>query len=162
MSTTFHYLSGKVFWAKVRKPDEKYGNYTLNLVLDEPSTQVFKASGMTMQRKEAEYGTYVTFRRPHQKAIRDEMVTFGPPLLINKDDTEFEGLIGNGSEVTIKVSVYDTKQGKGHRLEAVKVNQLVVYQPPANGAPVAPSGFPNPQAAPSAAPVARQATRLPF
>ena len=36
--------------------------------------------------------------------------------------------IGNGSEVTIKVAAYSSVKGKGHRLEAVKVENLIPYE----------------------------------
>jgi hypothetical protein len=42
-------------------------------------------------------------------------------------DFEDPTRIGNGSTVTCKISVYDTQLGKGHQLEAVRVEELVEY-----------------------------------
>ncbi len=146
-------------WAKVRKPDEKYQNYTIDLYMTPASWKEFKASGLSMTPKRSDEGEFVTFRRPESKLIKNEVVTFGPPSVLNPDETEFEGLVGNGSEVTIKVVVYDTMKGKGHRLEAIRVDKLVPYEGNGEGPrtvfPVAPK-------APPAAKVAAPAGNPPF
>lgn len=129
MATKFYYLKGKAKWVKARKPDEKYGNYTMNLYLDEASEKIFEESGLQIEPKQDEEGTFYTFRRPHEKMIKREVVVFGPPGVFNADNTEFDGLVGNGSRVTIKVSVYDTIKGKGHRWESIRVEELVEYNP---------------------------------
>jgi hypothetical protein len=40
----------------------------------------------------------------------------------------FTDAIGNGSTVTAKLSIYDSKFGKGTRLEAVRVDEHVPYE----------------------------------
>jgi hypothetical protein len=128
LATKIIYLTGKAKWAKVRTPDEKYDNFTIDLFPTKESWGEFKASGMEVRPKRADEGEYITLRRPNNKLIKNEIVTFGPPKVLNPDETVFEGLIGNGSTVTLKVAVYDTIKGKGHRLEAVRVDDLVVYE----------------------------------
>lgn len=128
MATKIIYLTGKAKWAKVRTPDEKYDNFTIDLFPTKESWGEFKASGMEVRPKRSEEGEYITLRRPNNKLIKGEIVTFGPPKVLNPDESVFEGLIGNGSTVTLKVAVYDTMKGKGHRLEAVRVDDLVVYE----------------------------------
>lgn len=127
MASSYHYLSGTAKWAKLFKPDDKYKNWQIQVYLDDASMKVFDDSGMTMQKKTDEDGIFVTFRRPEAKVIRDELVKFSPPEVIDGNGNKLEQLVGNGSDVTIKVIVYDTMKGKGHRLEAVKVNKLVPY-----------------------------------
>lgn len=129
MATKYIYLKGTSKWVKARKPDEKYGNYTMNLYLDKPSQKVFAESGLQIEPKSDDDGTFYTFRRPHEKLIKKDLVEFGPPKVFNPDNTEFDGLIGNGSRVTVKVSVYDTMKGKGHRWESIRVEELVEYNP---------------------------------
>ncbi len=129
MATKFYYLTGTSKWVKARKPDEKYGNYTMNLYLDDGSKKIFKESEMQIAPKEDEDGTFYTFRRPHEKLMKSEVVVFGPPKVFNADNTEFDGLVGNGSRVTVKISVYDTIKGKGHRWESIRVEDLVEYNP---------------------------------
>lgn len=130
MATKIIYLTGKAKWAKVRTPDEKYDNFTIDLFPTKESWGEFKASGMEVRPKRAEEGEYITLRRPNNKLIKNEIVNFGPPKVLNPgpEETPFEGLIGNGSTVTVKVAVYDTMKGKGHRLEAIRVDDLVVYE----------------------------------
>lgn len=127
MASSYYYLSGKAKWAKLFKPDEKYKNWQIQVYLDDASMKTYDESGMTMQKKRDDDGTFVTFRRPEAKVIKDELVKFDPPSVLDTDGNKLDQLVGNGSDVTVKVIVYDTMKGKGHRLEAVKVNKLVPY-----------------------------------
>lgn len=127
MATETYFLSGKAKWAKLITPDEKYQNWQTQLYMDEESMKLYDLSGMGMQKKKDEDGTYVTFRRPMTKVIKGELIKFDPPEVIDEKGNLLKKPIGNGSEVTIKVIVYDTVKGKGHRLEKVKVNKLVEY-----------------------------------
>lgn len=79
-------------------------------------------------------GKYVTFSRPISKIIKDETKEQGPPWVlweVEGEEVDFDDprRIGNGSVVTCKISVYDTRMGKGHTLEAVRVDDLVEYNP---------------------------------
>lgn len=101
-------------------------------------------------------GKYVEFTRPAFKMIKGKMVYFTGPIVTNEDgkvivdyinkDTnkrvfsyslEEKGkvvrrgspvIIGNGSDVRIRVAFYDTMKGKGQRLEAVQVTSLIEYK----------------------------------
>lgn len=130
MATNYIYLSGTAKWIKAQKPDEKYNKYTLDLYLDETSKANFEKSGLRLQTKTDETGSFVKFSREHNKLIKDENVIFGPPKVLNPDGTDFAGLIGNGSKVTIKVAIYDTVKGLGHRWEAVRWDELIKYERP--------------------------------
>lgn len=127
MASSYFYLSGKAKWAKLFKPDDKYKNWQIQVYMDDASMKIYDESGMTMAKKQDDDGVFVTFRRPEAKVIKDELVKFSPPEVIDADGNKLDQLVGNGSDVTIKVIVYDTMKGKGHRLEAVKVNKLVPY-----------------------------------
>ena len=72
---------------------------------------------------------FISLKRPHTKMIKDAIVTLGPPTVLDKDNNEYKEQtnVGNGSTVTCKVVVYDTVKGKGHTLEAVRVDDLVVF-----------------------------------
>lgn len=139
MASSYYYLSGKAKWAKLFKPDDKYKNWQINLYLDDESKAKFAESGMSMQPKHDDDGEFITFRRPEAKLIKNELVKFDPPPVTDSSGQLLDKLVGNGSDVTIKVVVYDTIKGKGHRLEAVKVNKLVEYQKQ-EAAPVASAG----------------------
>tara|TARA_R110000868_G_scaffold2276_2_gene16916 strand:+ start:6396 stop:6836 length:441 start_codon:yes stop_codon:yes gene_type:complete len=130
MATDTLYFSGKAKWAQnLFVPDQKYNNYKVNLHLDEESLAKFVSSGLALTIKEdPEMGPFVVFRRPVSKMIMGKTVSFSPPSVVDKEGEKHEGNIGNGSDISCKVVMYDTVKGKGHRLEAVRVDNLVVYE----------------------------------
>ncbi len=131
-TTKIYFLSGKASWAKLTKADQKYQYWGLELELDAPSWEKFKESGLQLKvKKNKEGNDYISLRRPVQKPIKNELVDFDPPVLLDADNQPFERRpeVGNGSIVTCKVLVYDTLKGKGHRLEGVRVENLVEYIP---------------------------------
>jgi hypothetical protein len=116
------FLSGVSKWAKVYKPDDKYHNYSINVALDKDSQKSFDQAGLRLRPKKDDQDgiEYVRFRRGEPD---------GPPHVVDKNGEKLTNLIGNGSKVTIRVEVYDTKSyGKGHRLMAVRVDDLIVYE----------------------------------
>lgn len=137
MATGIIFLKGKTKWAKVRKPDEKYGNYEVPLYMDKKEMAKFKALGLGLTIRSDDDGEFVTFKRREQEPPRKngEVITNGPPKVTILQDGQYvpwpEGLIGNGSEVTVKIEYYDTpRRGagtRGHRLLAVGIDKLVEY-----------------------------------
>jgi hypothetical protein len=152
MASKFYYLSGKAKWARLFTPDDKYKNYKIDVALDDASKEVFAESGMQLNPKQADDGgIYLTFRRPESKVIKNELVKFEAPAVTDKEGNKVESLVGNGSDVTIKVVVYDTMKGKGHRLEAVRVDNLIPYEKPQEATPTVSAGAMKGTAAPTAA-----------
>lgn len=134
MSTQTYYFTGKCKWAKLATPDEFRGQtkYKINLYLDKKGLRELNESGARLEVREDIDGKYVGFSRPESKTMKDELVELGPPWVLEEKDGEEVDFsnperIGNGSTVTCKVSVYDTRMGKGHTLEAVRVDNLVEY-----------------------------------
>jgi hypothetical protein len=135
LTTKTFKFSGKTKWAKVRKPDEKYDNYQVPLYLTDESWNEFKNSGCQLKVHNDEDGKFVTFKRRHAEFnyAKNQQETNGPPrvALLDKQSGEYkdfpDGLVGNGSLVTVWVDVYDTRNGKGHRLIGVGVDDLVEY-----------------------------------
>lgn len=128
------YFTGKAYWAKVDRAEthpQYYpdGQWSIQVALDESSLSVLEESGLRLQVREEEEGDIVMFRRPCRKEIKDEWVEFDKPELIDAEGNNITSTnIGNGSDVTVKVAVYDTRFGKGHRLEAVRVDNLIPYE----------------------------------
>lgn len=139
MATEHFYFQGKAKWAKLGlgddptfNSDQEYECWKVNVYLDDPSWESFRKSGLRLEPKEDDDGKYVTFRRPFRKLIKNEIVEFEkPPVLVADKETGknnvMNGLLGNGSDVIVKVAVYDSRKGKAHRLEAVQVQTLVEY-----------------------------------
>lgn len=131
MASDTYYFTGMVQWAKVHTPDPKFEVYTIDLYLDGPSMKLFKDSGLQLEVRDGEQGQFIKLRRPSQKKFKKELIDLGPPLVLIKGENDsyvpFADKIGNGSQITAKVRVYDTQKGKGHELEAVAVEVLVPY-----------------------------------
>lgn len=129
MATKTFYFSGTCKWAKLNKPDTKYNNFGIDLYLDEKSWDAFKKSELQLKVKKDDDGSFVSFKRPVSKLIKGELVDFGKPEMLDAGGQPMDNeiLVGNGSEVTCKVVVYDSAKGKGHRLEAVRVDNLIEY-----------------------------------
>ena len=126
--------------------------------LDDENLQKFQDSGIQVNVKEDETGKYVVLSRDEVKMIDKNLVYFTPPYVKNKDtsykisyvdsegnvvrqyqdpnkknDVKMVGetfLIGNGSLVELNVCVFDTRyKGKGHRLEGIRILDLIEYKP---------------------------------
>jgi hypothetical protein len=69
-------------------------------------------------------GKYVQFRRPTLDWSGNNLP---PPDVIDLQGNAITDKIGNGSDVIVKVEVYKAKKGKGHRLLAVQVENLIPY-----------------------------------
>lgn len=131
------YLTGDVKWCKVDKPDPNYKRYSACLFMDKESWKLYKESGLELKLREDEQdGKYIQFSRKAERKQKDgSMEDVGPPLILKDDgsphDLSSDGLIGNGSNVTLKILSYNTNMGsKGHNILAIRVNKLVVYTPP--------------------------------
>ena len=137
MSTSHVYLTGFLMWAKVHHPDPEYKNYTVDFypedidetraILTEQGSQLKEKEG---QSEEAPGPYFYKFRRAEEQLIKDQVVKWGPPLVVQADgETPEKRLLGNGTKATVKLEFFDTKNGRGHRLLAVRVDELVEYNP---------------------------------
>jgi len=120
------FFTGKCKWAKLKKPDDKYNKYTIQLQLDDYAKATLAAHKSMVEIKTAEDGThYCSFGRPAKNAKGEEI---GPPEVFDSNDHPYDGLIGNDSVVTVNVIFYDTRKGVGTRLMKVRVEELVPYE----------------------------------
>lgn len=134
MTTQLFYLEGTVNWAKVQEPVLKYGSKTeteWQLDFKPDDEAAFKATSSQKKLKDG-------FAKLGRNTIRfkdgGEVAESPPTILLRNEDGEnipYGGLIGNGSKAIVKIAVYDTRLGKGTRLEGLVVLDLVAY----DGAP---------------------------
>jgi len=153
MTTEYFDLKGKIYWAKVstNKPDEYAGDrrWIINLVVDD--WDEFEETGLQVTRREGPDGDFIQLRRSCKKLINDEVINFLAPVIIDENGkwiryyTDSTGrnvfswvknrdveptlvgrnmLITNGSDVSVRVAVYDTMKGKGHRMESIQINDM--------------------------------------
>lgn len=129
-NTKHYYFAGVCKWAMVHRMDEKYELYKIDLFMDESSFDTYNESGCTMKVKEdKESGdSFVTFRRKDQQLIGKDLKHFGKPKVVDKEGVPLTDNVGNGSSVVLKVAVFDTRNGIGHRLEGVMVTDLVPFE----------------------------------
>jgi len=139
----WYYFQGKSSWAKVQQPDLEFKNWNIRVYLKPESIDLFNklkepegdVEGILNELKEDEDGKFATFRRPMVKnwGRGDEHMT--PPEVLDADGEVLskDKLIGNGSDVTVKVECYKFRKpfkkgmGKAIRLVAVRVDNLVPY-----------------------------------
>lgn len=134
--------------------------FKAGIYLDDENLQKYKNSGIQVSIKEDENGKYVVLSRDEVKMINKNLVYFTPPYIKNKDTsyrvhyTNNNGemvrqysdakdkdkiqrigepfMIGNGSLIELNVCIFDTKtKGKGHRLEGIRIIDLIEYVPKA-------------------------------
>jgi len=135
MATQYYNFDGIAHWAKVYKPDSKYNKYSVDLYMSDKNIDTLQKAGVTLKIREDENGKFVKFSRPDSKVIKGELVKLGPPkveALNNGSFVPFSDLIGNGSKVRVNISVYDTREGKGHTMLGVTVLEHVKYEPDSN------------------------------
>jgi len=149
MATEIVKLQGKAMWAKVfernrdtestnpninQKLKEMGGQTSITLLMDQEELQKFQNTGSRKQTKVFEEGIGVNFSRPWTHRIED---FGGAPQVVDEEGNDWDDSvsIGNGSEVEVAISIYDTSLGKGTRLEGVRVIDLVEYEDSPSGEP---------------------------
>lgn len=141
MASKEYVFTGEIKWSDLFVPDNYEGieNYKISILVEDDEYYRFKEAGIrTRPRKDEETGKWiVTFKRPAEgKKVTDRtgkevILGGGAPRVVNKDGDGWNRdmpLIGRGSTASAKVVVYDAgRMGKGHRLEAVKIDNLIPY-----------------------------------
>jgi hypothetical protein len=134
LATKIFKLYGRAQWAKVQPDqldlnyDKKSKSWRIDVYLEPKSLELFHQSGLQLKVRKGEDGDYVTFKRPEQKIFKDEIKDMGPPYVTDKEGNPITARVGNGSKVMVELSVYDSRNGKGHTLEGVVVHDLVEYK----------------------------------
>lgn len=146
MASKFYFFDGTIKWAKLNEKnatvfsganatdeDKKKGPFcSLDFYFKNREDLVaFRKLGIKSKIKlDAETGEdYVSFRRYLTHASYPE---FGgiPKVFLKTDDENpvpYAGLVGNGSEGTVKLCVYEHAYGVGCRLEGVLITKLVEF-----------------------------------
>ena len=144
------YLQGKTKWFRHQGADQ-WGNYAHVLWLDPSSVKKFQElqeskdgiNGIKNTIQKDEDGYYVTLRRPSEKEMKNgRKLTFRPPEVLDGSKTLPDGSnpplppevrVGNGSDVTTKISVYTftppvgKNKGKAIRWESSRIDNLIPY-----------------------------------
>ena len=116
-------IQGKAYWAKLNTPDEMSGKYQIDVCnLSDVAIASLEKHGVVPKNKDDERGTFITARSK-----------FDVPV-INSDKEGMNGtLIGNGSDVKVKISFNKDHQmvsqyGTSMYVNKVMVTNLVAYE----------------------------------
>lgn len=138
MSTQLLELEGIGEWAKVFEVNRDNGDFhkdyngacTIDLVMDKEEFDKVAAAGARLSGKPHDQGVMVKFKRKFEDPNVEAFG--GAPKVADAEgnlwDLDEKGLIGNGSKVKVFVTIYDSKFGKGTRLEGVQVLEHVEYE----------------------------------
>lgn len=122
------------------KEDGHFANWNTGLLLDEETLRVYRA--LALNQVKVKENNQVTFKRSEFKRDKGQLVPLGPPRVTLPEGIEEGTAIGNGSDVTIGIEVYDysykNRPGKAARWNSVVVHELVEYVKP-EAAPVGPA-----------------------
>lgn len=134
---------GRSGWAKVF--DNYYDEYngqkfwSFDLYLSDEELKKFQGTGLTLKpfgkgrniKPLFDDGDTLGFRvrRPLKKLFGDTLAEFEPPRVTDANGDTLEERIGHGSTVEVTLCIYPTRQGMGHRLEQIRVLELVPYEP---------------------------------
>lgn len=137
------YIQGKAKWAKLVTPDTKYNCWSVVVYPNDESYKLLldlkadkgDTSGILNPIKKDDDGYNITLKRPIQKLMAGKVTSFSPPIVVEADGENplRNALVGNGSDITCKVQVYNYNKpqgGKGTaiRLESVRVDNLVPFE----------------------------------
>ncbi len=142
MATNYIFVPGKIMWAKgLAEIDEKYKTYNATLEVFEDTKDKVIAAGCGAKFKPVEDRFGFKIKKSSTRTETDKItkvksvVDTSPPRVFLTDpngvDIELDPkTVGNGSEVTCKLEIYDTTLGgKGTRLLAVRVDNLIEFIP---------------------------------
>lgn len=129
------FASGKIFWAKVLgEPVNNYEGtareWTLEFVPDD--TTFLKEQKLLDRLKDKEYGEAIRLKQAEYRNGPDGEKIKNEPIRIydeNNEPWEASKLIGNGSEIDIKLSIKDWGKGKkkGIYVTAIRVTKHIPY-----------------------------------
>ena len=150
---TVHMVEGTLSWCKLFEHNKDThpgffgdcdGAFTIDVILDKENMDTHSASGSRGSPRIADEGLTVKYKR---KNLHPSVPALGgPPKVVDSEEKPWDPAksIGNGSKGQVWFEVYDTKMGKGTRLMAVKVLDLVEYERPVgeDGEPVSDNRLP--------------------
>jgi hypothetical protein len=149
MATEYLFIEGTAMWHKHEEPDEKYKNFTTDLYVSKEWDEKLQKAGIQLKRRindkeevtlpdGSKTRVHYKMKRPAEGMINGQHKIYGPPdvriatgeVVDGVPQTEkFTGKVGNGSNITLKLEVYDTFKGKGTRWIGSRVDNLVEYDP---------------------------------
>ena len=134
------YVQGKLGpFPKLKTPDVKFNCWVATIYPTKDSLEQIRelqAEGLKNVIKKDEDGYFVRFRCDTFKPRKDGTVwTFAQPVVVDMDNRPVDGdVVGQGSDVTLKLEVYEHPTPTGGksiaaRLVGVRVDNLIEFDP---------------------------------
>lgn len=132
------FLQGKGKYIKTKRPND-WGKWTCMLYPNNESLEKIRelqGQGLKNTLKKDEDGYNATFSRPVEKTFKksglERKIGFSPVEVLGPDGKPYDGLIGNGSDITVKLEVYQHNtpgggKAKAARLSAIRIDNLVPF-----------------------------------
>lgn len=151
MAAVEYALSGKVKWFRPKNPNE-WGKWSHVLYPTKESLEIIRAlqstdsrgvRGIMNQLKMDDEGYYITIGRPLEINVRGKKMGMQPPKVFDGSKASSDGscpllpddvAVGNGSDVTTKIEVYEHKipsgkgKGKAMRWVSTRVDNLIPFE----------------------------------
>jgi hypothetical protein len=126
---THKYLKGKVKWFRPYTVDQ-FGKWNHVLYPDADSLEVIRdlqGKGAKNSVKKDEDGWYLNISRPEQKVYefpngQKKVIDFAAPVIVNSENQPWprDLAVGNGSEVTTKIEIYEHGTPGGGKAHAFR------------------------------------------
>lgn len=135
--TEFVYLQGKVSWFRADSPN-KYNKYSTQLHPDDKSLEIIRdlqSQGLKNMLKKDEDGYFFNVSRPVTKEfLSGKIISFTPVEVFDKEGVPYNGPVGNGSDATLKLEVYEHNtpgggKAKAARWVSARIDNLVPFNP---------------------------------
>jgi hypothetical protein len=134
------YIQGKTKWFRPDKPDHQFPPPRWSHVIYPNAASLdiirgLQARGLKNVLKKDDDGYYMTFSRKTERSVKGKLMGMQPPAVFEADGTTpFKGgLVGNGSDVTTKLQVYEHSTPSGNkavaaRWESTRIDHLIPYE----------------------------------
>jgi len=135
--TEYIFIQGKVSWFRpfVTNQWNKYATQIHPTPESLEKIRDLQAQGIKNQIKKDDDGYYCSFTRPVSKELKTgKIITFAPVEVFDKDGKPFRDPVGNGSDVTLKIEVYEHPTPGGGKAKAcrwvsARIDNLIPYTP---------------------------------
>ena len=120
-------VQGKAMWAAVQAPNTQFEPvYSIDVVVNEEDAETLQGHGLKVKEKDGEL-----IFKVKRKLYKADGTQNNKPKVVDAQNAPFAGLIGNGSTVNVKYSVFEWNnkfgQGVGADLQGVQVVELVEF-----------------------------------
>ncbi len=117
------YLQGKVAWFRPKIPN-KWNKWSVQIHPDDKGLEIIRdlqAKGLKNQLKKDDDGYFLNVSRPVTKeTAAGRILSFKPVEVFDANNQPYDGNVGNGSDATLKVEVYEHGTPGGGKAKAMR------------------------------------------